>query len=133
MKGFAFTDALIALALITLILAILVSRAPTQSLAEAERRIQATLIDAAQASLVLSQGLNTNGRWLLFDAGVMESHPSPAFAPIRASLHDLPSAPYRLTLRIEAVGQTRRIAVADVVWQGQSIYSEEVSWSVNPE
>lgn len=131
MKGFALTDSLIALALISLILALLVARGPSQSLAEAERRIQSTLVDAAQASLVVSQGLNQEGHWVLFEGGVRDRHPSSAFVSVENALRDLPESPYRLTLRIEAMGDRRYQAVAELFHEDRSLYAEEVAWSVN--
>jgi hypothetical protein len=48
MRGFALTDALIGLAVVSLVMTVLITRAPDLERREAERRLNLGLIDATQ-------------------------------------------------------------------------------------
>ncbi len=133
MRGFALTDALTGLAIISLILVILVSRGPDLQTAEADRRVRATLIDAAQVALVLSQGQTQTGQWLLYDQGATGIVPSDRFQTFQETMAAVPVSEYQLTLSVRAAGEQQY--VSEVVLRGDSqiTYQQEVPWFDRPD
>lgn len=131
MRGFALTEALAAVAVVSLILVVLVSRAPQLAQAEIDREDAARFMDAGQAALALSYGLLTTGDWVLYDRGVVDAHPSEAFASILAGLENGRPGPYRLVLTIDRVSDSRYSGIVHVLHQDQVLYAEEMTWSAN--
>ena len=58
MRGFALSDSLMAMAIVSLLLVVMLSRGPDLEAREAERRIEAQMFDNANAALVLGQTLD---------------------------------------------------------------------------
>jgi len=131
MRGFALTDALSAVAVISLILVTLVARSPDLQLAEADRRVRTTLIDAAQAALVLSQP-HTTGTWVLYGSEQSPQTPSVAFQYMMNTLQFVPKSDYQLTLRVDARGADQYISQVTLQLDQDVVYQQEVIWSDRP-
>jgi hypothetical protein len=129
MRGFALTDALTGLAVISLILVVLVSRGPDLQTAEADRRVRAILIDGAQAALVLSQGLRESGTWVLYDRGPVVEMPSAKFHYFNESMQAVSRSDYQLTLQVRALGSSQYVSLVRLQLEDDVVYQQEVTWS----
>lgn len=115
MRGFALTDALIGLAVVSLVMTVLITRAPDLEGREAERRLHLGLIDATQATMAMSQSIERSGQWVLYDGEVTGISPSPDFDLLTDVLTRYPDANYRLELHInrQDSGWHRRVQLID--------------------
>jgi hypothetical protein len=115
MRGFALTDALIGLAVVSLVMAVLITRAPDLEGREAERRLHLGLIDAAQAAITMSQSMTRPGHWVLYDGGVTNVSLGPDFDLLTDVLSRHPDANYRLELQVTEQDSTwhRRVQLVE--------------------
>jgi|AACY02.3.fsa_nt_gi hypothetical protein len=115
MRGFALTDALIGLAVVSLVMTVLITRAPDLEGREAERRLHLGLIDATQAAMAMSQSIERAGHWVLYDGEVTGASPGSEFNLLTDVLTRYPDANYRLELNITAKDSTwhRRVQLID--------------------
>ena len=118
-----------ALAIVSLLLVVMLSRGPDLEAREAERRIEAQMFDTANAALVLSQTLDQTGSWVLFDRGQAVALPSDRFQylnQINALFHD---APYRLELHVIAVSTDQYTSTVQFYRVDELMLDEEITWS----
>lgn len=132
MRGFALTDALTGLAVISLVLVILVARGPDLQAVEADRRVRAMLIDGAQAALVLSQGLRETGTWVLYDHAPIDVMPSDKFFHFNQSMEAVSQSDYQLTLTVRALGSSEYLSQVRLQREDDIVYAQEVTWSDRP-
>ena len=129
MRGFALSDSLMALAIVSLLLVVMLSRGPDLEAREAERRIEAQMFDTANAALVLSQTLDQTGSWVLFDRGQAVALPSDRFQYLNQIIAPFPDAPYRLELRVIAVSTDRYTSTVQLYRDDELMFDEEITWS----
>ena len=129
MRGFALSDSLMALAIVSLLLVVMLSRGPDLEAREAERRIEAQMFDMANAALVLSQTLDQTGSWVLFDRGQAVALPSDRFQYLNQIITRFPDAPYRLELRVIAVSTDRYTSTVQLYRDDELMFDEEITWS----
>ena len=129
MRGFALSDSLMALAIVSLLLVVMLSRGPDLEAREAERRIEAQMFDTANAALVLSQTLDQTGSWVLFDRGQAVALPSDRFQYLNQIIARFPDAPYRLELRVIAVSTDRYTSTVQLYRDDELMFDEEIIWS----
>ena len=130
MRGFALTDTLIAMAVLTMLLVLVLTRSVDVQTEELRRARHAWLIDSAQAALQLSQHETVTGTFRLLQAGEVGSIPSARYAHLQALLETFrfPDASLVLTLSDPGVG---RVARVDALIESHLVFSEEVQWSDN--
>lgn len=129
MRGFALSDSLMALAIVSLLLVVMLSRGPDLEAREAERRIEAQMFDNANAALVLSQTLDQTGSWVLFDRGQAVALPSDRFRYLNQIIALFPDAPYRLELHVIAVSADRYTSTVQLYRDDELMFDEEITWS----
>jgi len=129
MRGFALSDSLMALAIVSLLLVVMLSRGPDLEAREAERRIEAQMFDTANAALVLSQTLDQTGSWVLFDRGQAVALPSDRFQYLNQIIALFPDAPYRLELHVIAVSTDRYTSKVQLYRDDELMFDEEITWS----
>ena len=79
MRGFALSESLMALSIVSLLFVVMLSRGSDLEAREAERRTLAFMYDAASAALSLSQTLQQTGAWTLYDQGEIVALPTEQF------------------------------------------------------
>lgn len=129
MRGFALSDSLMALAIVSLLLVVMLSRGPDLEAREAERRIEAQMFDTANAALVLSQTLDQTGSWVLFDRGQAVALLSDRFQYLNQIIAPFPDAPYRLELYVIAVSTDRYTSTVQLYRDDELMFDEEITWS----
>ena len=129
MRGFALSDSLMALAIVSLLFVVMLSRGPDLEAREAERRAEATMIDVAQAVLVTSQTLKQTGSWVLYDEGEAVALPTTQFQHIHQLLSLNPHLPYRLELQVVQGSGDRFSSAVQLYQNDQILFGEEVTLS----
>ena len=118
-----------ALAIVSLLLVVMLSRGPDLEAREAERRIEAQMFDTANAALVLSQTLDQTGSWVLFDRGQAVALPSDRFRYLNQIIALFPDALYRLELHVIAVSADRYTSTVQLYRDDELMFDEEITWS----
>ncbi len=131
MRGFALSDSLMALAIVSLLFVVMLSRGPDLEAREAERRTEAFMFDAATAALTLSRTLNQTGSWTLYDQGVVVALPMDQFHYLHELLTLQPAMPYRLELQVTPISKDQFSSAVQLYRNDDLLLGEEVTWSSN--
>ena len=131
MRGFALSDSLMALAIVSLLFVVMLSRGPDLEAREAERRTEAFMFDAATAALTLSRTLNQTGSWTLYDQGVVVALPMDQFHYLHELLTLQPAMPYRLELQVTPMSKDQFSSAVQLYRNDDLLFGEEVTWSSN--
>jgi len=131
MRGFALSDSLMALAIVSLLFVVILSRGPDLEAREAERRTEAFMFDAATAALTLSRTLNQTGSWTLYDQGVVVALPMDQFHYLHELLTLQPAMPYRLELQVTPMSTDQFSSAVQLYRNDDLLLGEEVTWSSN--
>ena len=131
MRGFALSDSLMALAIVSLLFVVMLSRGPDLEAREAERRTEAFMFDAATAALTLSRTLNQTGSWTLYDQGVVVALPTDQFHYLHELLTLQPAMPYRLELQVTPMSTDQFSSAVQLYRNDDLLLGEEVTWSSN--
>jgi len=131
MRGFALSDSLMALAIVSLLFVVILSRGPDLVAREAERRTEAFMFDAATAALTLSRTLNQTGSWTLYDQGVVVALPMDQFHYLHELLTLQPAMPYRLELQVTPMSTDQFSSAVQLYRNDDLLLGEEVTWSSN--
>ena len=131
MRGFALSDSLMALAIVSLLFVVMLSRGPDLEAREAERRTEAFMFDAATAALMLSRTLNQTGSWTLYDQGVVVALPMDQFHYLHELLTLQPAMPYRLELQVTPMSKDQFSSAVQLYRNDDLLLGEEVTWSSN--
>ena len=131
MRGFALSDSLMALAIVSLLFVVMLSRGPDLEAREAERRTEAFMFDAATAALTLSQTLNQTGSWTLYDQGAVVALPTDQFHHLHELLTLQPAMPYRLELQVTPMSPDQFSSAVQLYRDDDLLLGEEVTWSSN--
>jgi len=131
MRGFALSDSLMALAIVSLLFVVMLSRGPDLEAREAERRTEAFMFDAATAALTLSRTLNQTGSWTLYDQGVVVALPMDQFHYLHELLTLQPAMPYRLELQVTPMSKDQFSSAVQLYRNDDLLLGEEVTWSSN--
>ena len=128
MRGYALTDTLIAMAILTLLLVIVFSRSIDVQTEEMRRARHALLIDMAHAALQLSKHESVVGSFSLIVDGEIGQLPSSRYSHLRDLLEifRFPNSSLVLTLSNNEGGRRARI---DASIESHLIFSQEVVWS----
>jgi len=128
MRGFVLTDSLIAMALLTLLVLLVMTRSIDVQREESRRAQHALLVDLGQAVLQLSQQETALGTFEIIAAGVPGVMPSSRYAVIAdlLAVWSFPEADLVLTLTKTPDGHLARVAASI---ESTLIFSEEVQWS----
>jgi type II secretory pathway component PulJ len=128
MRGYALTDTLIAMAILTLLLVIVFTRSIDVQTEEMRRARHALLTDMAHAALQLSQHESATGSFSLMVDGQVGQLPSSRYSHLRDLLETFrfPDSNLVLTLVDDARGRRARI---DASIESRLIFSQEVVWS----
>lgn len=130
MRGFALTDTLIALSVLTVLLIVVLTRSVTVQTEELRRARHAWLIDSAQAALQLSQHETAIGTFRLLNEGEVGPIPSSRYTQLHTVLKtfSFPESSLVLNLSNHDAG---RLARVDAFIESRLVFSEEVQWSDN--
>jgi len=129
MRGFALSDSLMALAIVSLLFVVMLSRGPDLEAREAERRTEAFMFDAATAALTLSQTLDQTGSWTLYDHGEVVALPIKQFQYFHKLLTLKPAMPYRLELQVTPSSSGQFSSAVQLYREDDLLLGEEVTWS----
>ena len=128
MRGFALSESLMALSIVSLLFVVMLSRGPDL---EAQRRTEAFMYDAASAALSLSQTLQQTGAWTLYDQGEIVALPTEQFQSLHYLLTQQPKMSYRLELQVTSVSADQFSSAVQLYRDNDLLFGEEVTWSSN--
>jgi len=131
MRGFALSESLMALSIVSLLFVVMLSRGPDLEAREAERRTEAFMYDAASAALSLSQTLQQTGAWTLYDQGEIVALPTEQFQSLHHLLTQQPKMSYRLELQVTSVSTDQFSSAVQLYRDNDLLFGEEVTWSSN--
>lgn len=131
MRGFALSESLMALSIVSLLFVVMLSRGPDLEAREAERRTEAFMYDAASAALSLSQTLQQTGAWTLYDQGEIVALPTEQFQSLHYLLTQQPKMSYRLELQVTSVSADQFSSAVQLYRDKDLLFGEEVTWSSN--
>jgi len=131
MRGFALSESLMALSIVSLLFVVMLSRGPDLEAREAERRTEAFMYDAASAALSLSQTLQQTGAWTLYDQGEIVALSTEQFQSLHHLLTQQPKMSYRLELQVTSVSTDQFSSAVQLYRDNDLLFGEEVTWSSN--